>query len=68
MGIRDVAIADGRGSQTGQSRWGDYSEMSVDPADDCTFWYVNQYLLTSGSFNWSTRVGAFKFPNCLRRD
>jgi hypothetical protein len=68
LGIRDVAIVDGRGSQTGQNRWGDYSEMSVDPADDCTFWYVNEYVPTSGSFNWSTRVGAFKFPNCQRRD
>ena len=38
--------------------------MSVDPADDCTFWYANEYLPANGSFNWKTRVGSFKFPSC----
>jgi hypothetical protein len=38
--------------------------MSVDPADDCTFWYVNEYLPANGSFNWSTRIGSFSFPSC----
>ena len=61
----DTTLYTGAGSQTsGLSRWGDYSEMSVDPADDCTFWYVNEYLPANGSFNWSTRIGSFKFPNC----
>jgi hypothetical protein len=45
-------------------RWGDYSSMTVDPKDDCTFWYTQEYYITSGSFNWATRVGAFKFENC----
>jgi hypothetical protein len=46
------------------NRWGDYSSMSIDPVDDCTFWYTNQYLPNSGSFNWSTRIASFKFPTC----
>jgi hypothetical protein len=55
----------GPGSQTPTlSRWGDYSEMTVDPSDDCTFWYVNEYLPANGTFNWSTRIGSFKFPGC----
>ena len=55
----------GGGSQTGSlHRWGDYSAMTVDPADDCTFWYTNEYLKTNGSFNWSTRINSFKFPGC----
>lgn len=55
----------GSGSQTGGlTRWGDYSAITIDPVDDCTFWYVNQYLKSDGSFNWSTRIGAFKFPSC----
>jgi hypothetical protein len=45
-------------------RWGDYSSMSIDPVDDCTFWYTNQYLPNSGSFNWSTRIASFRFPTC----
>lgn len=55
----------GGGSQTGTlHRWGDYSAMTVDPSDDCTFWYTNEYLKANGSFNWSTRIGSFKFPGC----
>jgi hypothetical protein len=47
------------------SRWGDYSSMTVDPVDDCTFYYTNQYQPADGIFNWSTRVGSFSFPSCL---
>ncbi|HEX7836988.1 MAG TPA: hypothetical protein VF469_05965 [Kofleriaceae bacterium] len=60
-------IFNGAGSQTGNlTRWGDYSSMNIDPTDDCTFWYTNQYLGASGSFNWHTRIGSFKFPTCWR--
>ncbi len=54
----------GTGSQTSYSRWGDYSSMAVDPSDDCTFWFVGEYLVTTGSFNWHTRVESLKFPGC----
>ena len=61
----EVSIKEGGGSQTnGLERWGDYSTMQVDPADDCTFWYTQQYIAANGTFNWNTRVAAFKFPNC----
>ncbi len=55
----------GTGSQVGSfSRWGDYSAMSVDESDECTFWYTQEYYQTTGSFDFHTRVGAFKFPSC----
>lgn len=58
-------IASGLGSQTnGLSRWGDYSAMSVDPADDCTFWYTQEYILANGNYNWNSHIVNFKFPNC----
>ena len=58
-------IKDGAGSQLRNlSRWGDYSAMTVDPVDDCTFWYTNEYLKSSGTFNWSTQIASFKFPGC----
>src|SRR5205807_3296073 len=44
-------------------RWGDYSSMTVDPLDDCTFWYTNMYFPVKG-LNWVTRIGSFKFPTC----
>ncbi len=59
-------IMDGTGSQLANlNRWGDYSAMSVDPVDDCTFWYTTEYLKSSGTFNWSTEIASFKFPGCL---
>jgi hypothetical protein len=61
----EVLVQAGGGSQTTTlSRWGDYSTMQIDPVDDCTFWYTTQYIGSSGTFNWRTRVASFKFPNC----
>jgi hypothetical protein len=58
-------IQTGAGSQLRNlNRWGDYSSMAVDPGDDCTFWYTTEYLKSSGTFNWSTRIASFKFPSC----
>lgn len=59
-------IVSGTGSQSGNSlsRWGDYSAMQVDPVDDCTFWFTEEYMKTTGSFNWNTRIANFKFPGC----
>ncbi len=60
----EATLWTGSGGQTnGLTRWGDYSDMVLDP-DDCTFWYTTEYLKTTGSFNWSTRIGSFSFPNC----
>ncbi len=64
MGAPTLVIA-GTGVQKSTSdRWGDYSAMQVDPTDDCTFWYTQEYIKTTGSFKWSTRVNSFKFPGC----
>src|SRR6266852_1572286 len=61
----EVNVVTGTGSQTtGLSRWGDYSAMQVDPVDDCTFWYTQEYIKTNGTFNWNTRIANFKFPTC----
>ena len=62
----ETSIIAGTGSQTGSnlSRWGDYSDMTIDPADDCTFWYTTEYLQTNGAFNWHTRLASLKFSGC----
>ncbi|MEW5830386.1 MAG: hypothetical protein AB1846_15975, partial [Chloroflexota bacterium] len=55
----------GTGAQTSTySRWGDYSSLSVDPLDDCTFWYTNEYLQTTSTSSWRTRIGSFQLPGC----
>jgi hypothetical protein len=61
----EINAVSGTGSQTGTlTRWGDYSAMQVDPVDDCTFWYTQEYIKTNGTFNWNTRIVNFKFPSC----
>jgi hypothetical protein len=54
----------GAGSLAGTLRWGDYSSLSVDPADECTFWYTNQYIPAPGAQNWHTRILTFQMPGC----
>jgi hypothetical protein len=62
MQTENIAFT-GSGVQTGTlTRWGDYTTMSVDPADDESFCYVGQYLPGDGTFNWRTRVICAKFP------
>jgi hypothetical protein len=66
MGQGEATIVAGTGSQTESSgfvlsRWGDYSSMNIDPTDDCTFWYTQEYMAEAGAFNWHTRIGAFTF-------
>jgi hypothetical protein len=51
------------GSQTTSYRWADYSGMSIDPTDDCTFFYTTEYIPTTGS-SWSTRIASFSFQSC----
>lgn len=49
-------------------RWGEYSGMTVDPVDDCTFWMTNAYYTLESQefsdFGWLTRIGSFKFAEC----
>ncbi len=55
--------AGGRQTSTG-NRWGDYSMMAVDPTDECTFWYTQEYYAATSATVFSTRIGKFKFPGC----
>jgi len=67
LGQGEGTLFSGTGSQTGtSSRWGDYSALTVDPIDDCTFWYTNEYYITTTSFSWHTRIGSFRFPTAVR--
>ena len=67
MAQGEVPLIVGGGAQTGVNRWGDYSQMSIDPTDDCTFWYTNEYMETTSQTGWRTRIAAFKFPSCPDR-
>ena len=61
----ETTLVNGTGVQNGTlTRWGDYSAMQIDPTDDCTFWYTQEYMKTTGTFNWNTRIGTFKFSGC----
>lgn len=71
-GIFDVAetsIIEGSGVQTNPNhRWGDYSAMQIDPADQTTFWYTQQYYETTSDRNWQTRIAAFHINDYLGLD
>ena len=61
----EVVLKAGLASQTGGGdRWGDYTGMAIDPVDDCTFWFTEQYQAVEGGFDWHTAVGTFSFPGC----
>jgi hypothetical protein len=61
----EAVIVNGSGFQQHSSgRWGDYSAMNVDPIDDCTFWYTQEYYAVIGSAAWQTRVGSFRLRDC----
>jgi len=61
----EASIISGTGSQSDTSnRWGDYTSMALDGADDCTFWYTNEYYTVTATFDWSTRLASLKFPGC----
>jgi hypothetical protein len=60
---KELVLIDGAGSQE-LDRWGDYSTMSLDPRDDCTFWLTTQYQAKDGSYNWHTRVAQVRFESC----
>lgn len=61
----DFTLFAGTGSQTFSDRWGDYSSMNMDPVDNCTFWYTNEFVDANGL--WRTRIGAFRFDTCQKK-
>jgi hypothetical protein len=61
--LRETILAEGAAAQTNTVRWEDYSQTAVDPADDCTIWYVGDYYKKDAT-NYSTRIGAFRMPGC----
>ncbi len=72
MTLGEGVIINGTGVQTTtNSRWGDYTSMNIDPVDDCTFWYVNEYYTAEGQASsaagWQTRIASFKLPGCESR-
>ena len=69
MTLGEGVVINGSGVQTTfNSRWGDYTSMNIDPIDDCTFWYVNEYYTAAGQASspagWQTRIASFKLPDC----
>jgi hypothetical protein len=63
--LGEGVIVNGGGSQTDKfARWGDYTSMNIDPGDDCTFWYVNEYYAVTSARGWQTRIAAFRMPGC----
>jgi hypothetical protein len=61
MGTETI-LQGGAGAQTTYNRWGDYTALRIDPSDDTTFWYTNEYYTRNNpffNFNWSTAIASF---------
>jgi hypothetical protein len=61
--LRESVLAEGEAAQESTLRWEDYTQTAVDPSDDCTIWFVGDYL-QKGQTRYSTRIGAFRMPGC----
>jgi hypothetical protein len=65
----ELSLIDGGGALLDNQYFGDYSQMTIDPVDDCTFWYTGTYLPTTTTQNdWHTRIGSFRFASCRDRN
>jgi hypothetical protein len=61
--LAEAVLVEGEAAQTTTLRWEDYAQTAVDPSDDCTIWYVGDYLKKDAA-SYSTRIGAFRMPGC----
>ena len=61
--MHEAVLVEGAASQANAMRWEDYTQTAMDPSDDCTIWYVGDYVKT-GAATYSTRIGAFRLPGC----
>jgi hypothetical protein len=61
--FQESVLAEGAAAQTTTLRWEDYTQTAMDPDDDCTVWYVGDYL-RAGATAYSTRIGAVRVPGC----
>jgi hypothetical protein len=62
--LGETVLVEGEAAQTNTLRWEDYTQTAVDPSDDCTIWYVGDYVKKDAT-NYSTRIGAFRMPGCV---
>src|SRR5204863_5300570 len=60
--LTETVLVEGEGAQNAM-RWEDYTQTAIDPSDDCTIWYVGDYI-KKGAAGYSSRIGAFRMPGC----
>lgn len=65
MELPEISLVVGGGAQQATNQnWSSFTSMTVDPVDDCTFWYTAPYYKTSSLEGWSTIITSFRFPSC----
>ena len=63
LSMHETVLVNGEAAQTNTLRWEDYTTTAIDPSDDCTFWYVGDYVKGSGT-GYNSRIGSFRLPGC----
>jgi len=62
---KEITLVNGAGAQIGNNHnWSSFTSLTLDPVDDCTFWYTAQYYATSSANGWKTQIASFRFPSC----
>lgn len=64
LSLHETVLANGESSQTSAIRWEDYTTTAMNPSDDCTFWYVGDYLKKDKTANYGRKIGSFRLPVC----
>ncbi len=57
MTVEEQIAVEGVSYQNITNRYGDYSQMTMDPSDDMTFWFTGEYI--KGTNNPGTRIISF---------
>lgn len=63
----EMVVINGAADDENNEKWGTYTSMTVDPVNDCTFWYTNEYFpknQTGTTINWYTRIAHLTVSTC----
>ncbi|QYJ97113.1 carboxypeptidase regulatory-like domain-containing protein [Shewanella alkalitolerans] len=68
ISLAEQVLVDAEAAQVNSfdGHYGKRSMMTIDPTDDCSFWYTQEYGADHDFESmWATRIGKFSFPNCV---
>lgn len=59
MTLQEKVLFEGTGNQIGTNRFGDYSQMTVEPSTNGKFWFTGEFI---GNNGWKTGIASLEIP------